>query len=663
MTQPTALRRTYTTARQNDDDSVMISYTSSYTSSSTRSSTESSSESRKSAYAPEKKSPKNIVQKTITTEVGKIKKNHASEKSTQNTSGTDVIPPSEHDKKIIEFIEKLKNHKDPKTSKKDLVEEFIRSHATEAFMRDMNRISDEEIDRLKNSKWKKWGSIFGSGALSQNTSFFLASEIANYFNQAWIFPILSTILSELFSDKLAALTRRTTFVTNDAKNLARKQRLIARAIGDMIRQCGCLKPEAKYRSNNPAHKGKKFTAWDALWSDSDRFMTVTAHNLVNRGAPFLCFTGTYLARDALLQGMLKGAPWWQTLLLRWGSGTIAGGSTALLNQIITSNNKDATEIPGYSTSHWHAKETYLHSVRQDIRDRLNEAKELTDPTTKNKLEKVLLDLDKKIQREIAVAELKKSNWCAIPGEIKSSVHRSRPEDNLDPDVPGTLAQSIHSACGKFISLIYFTYMLDQSMKSENKTDSFSSYPALNFVFLNFALILMGFMWKDDLQIVSRIGHAVKKAMKDVTTGRAAYQEKTGQPLTDVATQMPEQLYKNNDNDNENDNGNDADNRVASGPRVKFAEKLSEEILTDREREARDRKRELEKKKEASTTASYSNRKSVKMSGSADSDSDDDSSEDDSQSSSGPKKATASSLPLNQFRTVKEFGDSSSSEYT
>jgi hypothetical protein len=381
--------------------------------------------------------------------------------------------------------------------------------------------------------------------------------------------------------------------------------------------------------------------------------------MVNRGVPFLCFTGTYLARDFLAQGILKGAPGWQTFLLRWGSGIMAGGLTALSSQIITANNKDATESPGYSTSYWHARETYLHSVRQDIRDRLNEVNESTDPALRSRLEKFLLDLDKKIQREIGVAGLKKSMLTAIPGEIKASAHRSRPEDSLDPEVPGTLAQSIHSACGKFISLIYFTYMLDQAMKSENKTDSFSPYPALNFIFLNFALVLMGWIWKDDLQIVSRTGHAVKKSVQDITLGRAAYQERTAKPLVDVTTNMPEQINTNSGNDNDND----ADNKVASSTKVWFAEKLSEEILTDREREARDRKRDLEKKEEASATASYPNKNPIKMSGSADTDSDNDSSEDDSQSSSSPKKATASSLPSNQFRTVKEFVDSSSSEYT
>jgi hypothetical protein len=642
------LRRTYTTARKNNDDSQ--SFDDSVMISSTSSSSGYSSEGENSTNGSKKNATQDIGKNTSKAEVGKPKKKYESEKSTQNVTGSNTSPPSEVDKETIEFIEKLKNHKDTKTSKKDLLEEFIRSNATKAFMRDMNNISDKEIARLQGNKVAKWLSIFASGSISQNTSFFLASEIAIATNQAWLFPTLSTFLSESLSDKAAALTRRTTFGTNDAKNLYRKQRLIARAIGDMIRQCGGLKPEAKYRSNNPAHKGQKFTAWDALWSDSDRFLTVSAHNMINRGVPFLCFTGTYLVRDFLLQRMLKGAPGWQTLLLRWGSGVIAGGSTALLNQIITSYNKDATETPGYSTSYWHAKETYLHSVRQDIRDRLNEAKELTDSTTKTKLENLLLDLDKKIQREIAVAGLKKSSWCAIPGEIKASAHRSRPEDSLDPDVPGTLAQSIHSACGKFISLIYFTYMLDQSMKSENNTDSFSSYPALNFVFLNFALILMGFMWKDDLQIVSRTGHAVKKSIRDVTTGRAAYQERNAKPLNEVTTTMPGQINANIGNDHENN----ADNRFASSPEVRDANESSEEKITDREQEERDRKREREKKEEASITESYPNKNPVKMSGSADSDSDDDS--QSSNSSEEVEESLSSSSSSDSASSSKTYDD-------
>ena len=655
MTLATTLRRTYTTARQNDDDSQ------SSDDSLLVSSTSRTSQSEKSTHASEKKSIENIVKNTTNTEVGK-----PTEKSTKNTTGSDAIPQPEHDQKIIAFFEKLKNHKDQKPSKKDLVEEFIRSNPTEVFMRDMNAISDKEIDRLTGSKLKKWASMLGGGVFSQNTSFLLASEIAMATNQAWLFPVLATILSEGLSDKLAGLTRRTTFTTNDAKNLFRKQDLIAEAIGDMIRQYYFLKPEAKHKSNNPAHKGERFTAWDALWKDSDYFLEISSSNCLNRGLPFLCFTGTYLVRDFLLQGMLKDATELQKFFFRWGSGGIAGGSTALLSQIITSFRKGAVELPGYSTSYWHAKETYLHSVRGDIRDSLKDTKELTDTALNTKFEKLLLDLDKKIQREIGVAGLKKSLLTAIPGEIKASIHRQRPEDSLDPEVPGTLEQSIHSAIGKFISLIFFTYCLDQSMKSENKTGSFSPYPAVNLMFLPFALIWTGYMLRDDLQIISRTAHSVAKAVRDVTTGRAAYQERNAKPLDDVTTNMPEQINANNENGN--NNGNDADNRFPTGRKVTFADKASKEKLTDRQREARDRKHEYEKKEEASTTASYANEKRTNMSGSPDSDRDDDSSKDDSKSARSSDKVTGSSSSSSQSASrssTKTYGndDSSSSEYT
>lgn len=132
------------------------------------------------------------------------------------------------------------------------------------------------------------------------------------------------------------------------------------------------------------------------------------------------------------------------------------------------------------------------------------------------------------------------------------------------------------------------------------------------------------MLRDDLQIISRTAHSVAKAVRDVTTGRAAYQKKYAKPLNDVTTHMPEQIIVDGGNGNEND----ADNRVASGTKVTFAEKLSEEELTDRAREARDRKLEQKKKEEASKTASYPYKKRTNMSGAADSDRDDDSSKDD-----------------------------------
>jgi hypothetical protein len=636
MSQPTVMRRTYTAQRKNEDDSVLVSADSS------------SSYSEESTQSYKESAQENVVKNTRSTETGKNKKEPKEEVLETQVARWNDGKQSTIEEKIKQFIQQLENHKDPKKSKKDLVEEFIRTNASESFMRKMTKISDKEIAHLKGNTPAKWVSILASGVISQWTSFLVGSEAAIATKQAWLFPVLSTICSEVFSDKAAALVRRSTYMTNDAKNLYRKQRLIARALGDAIRICGGLKPVAKYRTNNPEYKSQKFTAWEALWKDSDSIFGVSAHNIINRGVPFFCFTGTYIARDFLLQTVLKGGPGWQNFLLRLASGAMAGGLTAITNQFITSHNKDVTENPGYSTSYWRAKENYLGNIRQDIRDRLNDIGGLSDDTSKNKLEKLLLDLDDKIQREIEVARLKKSKWTAIPGELKASAHRSRPEDSIDPEAPGTLAQSIHSASGKFISLIYFTYMLDQSMKNQDGTQSFSPWSPLNLVFLPFALILMGWMWRDDAQIFSRMVHGMAKAAQDITTGREQYQEKNTQELKDIVTEIPPGTR----DEVENDEGNIS---YLSQER-KYSKEASKIKLTDREQEAIDRRNEKNRQKNKSVQQG-------EMSGGEESYETDEDSETSASSSSTSEKGDASSSTSNSTTSASSTSTSDDNSYS
>jgi hypothetical protein len=183
-------------------------------------------------------------------------------------------------------------------------------------------------------------------------------------------------------------------------------------------------------------------------------------------------------------------------------------------------------------------------------------------------------------------------------------------------------------------------MLDQSMRSKNGTDSFSANSVLNLMVLPFALIFTGYMFKDDLQIISKIFGELTEAVRDVTTGRASYHERNAKPLNEVTTTMPEQINANNYN--ENDNENYEGNRVATGRKVTFADEASEEKLTDREREARDRKLEYEK-----------------MSGSADRNGDDDSPEDTSRSSSSSDKVgetASSSSSSNSASSTQDYDD-------
>jgi hypothetical protein len=162
--------------------------------------------------------------------------------------------------------------------------------------------------------------------------------------------------------------------------------------------------------------------------------------------------------------------------------------------------------------------------------------------------------------------------------------------------------------------------------------------------LPFALIFTGYMFKDDLQIISKIFGEVTEAVRDVTTGRAAYQERTATPLNEVATTMPEQIKANGGNDNDND----ADNMLPTGRKVTFANESSEKKLPGRE-------------EEASITASYPNKKPVKMSGSADSDSDDDSQSSNSSAKVGGSSSSSSSSDSAPSTKTYDDDDYSSSE--
>jgi GMP synthase PP-ATPase subunit len=158
MSKATTMRRTFTTRHTQDDDSVCVS-----TASSTSYSGENTQSSKNNTQG-------DVVTNTSATETGKYKKESKEEKLETQVARWDDGNQSTIEEKIKQFIKQLENHKDPKKSKKDLVEEFIRTNASESFMRKMTKISDKEIAHLKGNTPAKWVSILASGVISQWTS-------------------------------------------------------------------------------------------------------------------------------------------------------------------------------------------------------------------------------------------------------------------------------------------------------------------------------------------------------------------------------------------------------------------------------------------------------------------------------------------------------------
>ena len=263
--QKTVPRRSYTVRDKDDDSSAIVSDPSS------------SSDSSNDSFGEKSKAGSGVRKDTYDREVSHKKTNNGDKNQDKDTSklGTSLL--SDNEKKVAEFVESLLQDKGSKKSKRERLEDFIRTNASDAFMRQMTEIADDEIRHLKGEKLKKWVAVAFSGAINQFLSFGLASELALWAKQAWLFAVLAPTLSEVGAEKLAAQIRRTTYTTDNTKNLYRKQRLIARAFGDLIRQAGGLQPKAKYSTNNPTFKEKKFTAWEALAKDTDHFLALSAH--------------------------------------------------------------------------------------------------------------------------------------------------------------------------------------------------------------------------------------------------------------------------------------------------------------------------------------------------------------------------------------------------
>ena len=406
-----------------------------------------------------------------------------------------------------------------------IIEDALRGNSfwAQELFQVLQEIQEKEQRDLSQSKLK-WPKNFLAGSVIQWTSFSAAMELAIYFQNPWLF-LLSAVFSEAFSEKAAALIRDTTYITKDNKKLLRKQRLIARATGDAIRQCFGLPPMKKYTTDDPAFKTRRFTAAEALAKDKDYFAGVTNYNFLNRGAPFLSFTGTYIARDFLLASEILGElSAWQKMGVRLTAGAIAGGLTSLLNQFFMSMNKDSEEKITHSTHYWRHRENYLMTIRDQAKMLFNQIPNTNlNASDEARIKQAFLDFDDKLYKEIELVRLRKSKLTAFSAEVKQSLEKKRDLSSIDPENPGSRAESMYSFLGKLISLIYFTYMLNSQTRGDNNFPG--PYATLGIIMMPVFLIMAGFALKDDLRLIPRMMAASGKALGDSLLWRDAYREK------------------------------------------------------------------------------------------------------------------------------------------
>jgi hypothetical protein len=468
-----------------------------------------------------------------------------------------------------------------------------------------------EDAQAKGCRIEKYLLDFAAGSANQLTSFAVGGAAVAFSGNPWLFPVVATAASDLIGERLAQLIRRSTIVTNGTRQYFENHRLLARGLGDLISGCCEPHPKAKFdvitgkdAAGNPVKQ--KMTASEALrHTGCANGLSAWGTNLLVRGLPFLWFSGIYIGRDYYINDHCSdffypsatnatmsdsinltshgsdGCPiqGLDPVALRWGmillGGMLAGGVTSVTSQLIASC-LPGDERTNYGAETWKLQSRYLEAARTDTKQFLDNlvVKEFVkkldmDDDQIADLAKAAETLKRIQEKELSVARKKSSTWTTFQAELDLATQKHRDETMITPEFGGKRLDLFLSMLGKFLSLLAYAYMLS-SHDVRKATDEREKLEAV--MLINFSLILMGYVWRDDLRLVGQLPYgAVKGAIRgaractqkpsdDITTSTGllhSQDEKEDGPRSNDR----HQIDGTNDRENEKELENDGESEV------------------------------------------------------------------------------------------------------
>ncbi len=405
------------------------------------------------------------------------------------------------------------------------------------------KIEQSETDYTKASNFKIPTNLL-VGALLQISSFSAGAYLGRAANHWLAFPIVTTLLNELFSSKAFQMMRVTNYSTPDMKILYDQQRYLGRAVGDSIRHCAGMPIKKKYLLERNGKK-EKVTAWEMV--NMKEYGRADGKNFLVRGLPFLWFTVLYEGRDALIK-YDPSAPVAPTLI----AGLLAGALTLQTGQKIASMLPGAKENPNFSANYFHHKTTFEKKLLEAIPDFITtlEADDFADDFNVNKAK----DLQKSLERDVDYGEMKSSVLLTYPAEVKQAFTKRREASSIEPEFSGSRTDTLMNLGGIFCSLILFSYLSDtySTYASVHKTNPNAPHDPIieatsNFILPMVLIFLGGFAFRDNFRIIPRVGLGLTKGAVDVVVTkvragcsavRQCYRPEEAELPKDTITRLP-----------------------------------------------------------------------------------------------------------------------------
>lgn len=444
----------------------------------------------------------------------------------------------------------------PALSKRKQLEEKIMRPETRKLQQEFLALEADSKKALIASPYKKASHLL-SGAVSQGTGFAIGAPLAKAAGNFWLFPLFTSVLNELVSDKGAAMIRKTTFSTPDFKKLNYQQRLIGRITGDLIRECFGIPCKRKYEIKDADGKTIRVTAREAL-SKEESYFFVSGRNYLVRALPYIWFTMIYIGRDGLNNHVWplaaknfelnQSALETSTTVI---SGLFSGALTMLTSQAIAARMPGTTETPNFGTDYWVKKKAYLEALDIDRRDYVF-ALDTNAPDYEEEKQKTM-DLRTAISKDLEMATLRSSTLGTYGAELKTAFKKKRDATSIDPEFAGSRVETGINIIGKLISLLAFTYFTIEMDK--HKSDNNPLLQAETYFALPVILIFLGFALRDELRLVGRVGYgAIKGARDGISHAMTQYRGSEGQ-LTPTASSIRQTESSNSQS--RNDRGGEA----------------------------------------------------------------------------------------------------------
>lgn len=496
--------------------------------------------------------------------------------------GTDAEDPPSDSESIVEegseSDEEYGNLRHPQMAAQTRasLEELIfagKDYTTLNYKRLWEAAKKEEDQYVKDHRVWKYGHDVAAGAANQFTSFGLGAIAATTSGIPWLFPPVSALLSDLLGDRLAQLIRRSTIIPTASREHFENHRRMARALGDLIADCGGKQPKKRFLVETTDELGNKtkvkMTAAEALahtgWKHG---LSAFAQNLLVRGLPFMWFAYIYWPRDYYINDHCKSVffpnatgdlgamnstsnafcPDPQQVnvtSVRWAlqifGGMMAGGMTMLTNQLLSSR-LQGDERTTYSTRTWKLQADYLASARKDTKDFLDSisSRQLDEALAgddgmlekrKQDLVKSVHVLDRLQAKELSIAKKKSSNWTTLRGELDQATQKHRDATLITPEFAGRRLDTALSMFGKLLSLLVYAGMVSEfnSRQGVSEDDKLARIILLPL----YLIVLAGYMWRDDLRLVGHLPYGIFKGCVRACKGEnEAVQEERSDVVVD-----------------------------------------------------------------------------------------------------------------------------------